>query len=375
MPGQESLVRERFQPPSSTMTPYAMRRAAEGLGGVQVNVTVNRFCHVLVAEIGGLLLNRDEPTVRLCLCDSSRTRAYLVTDDIALEGVLADDWPLAKLSSIENKWAELKRGGETRSFYFVSVTACPVPETELEEGTAFRVPTQRDGEILHTSSADSVIVAMRSSWTQRLQRPEMEPPYVDGAWVALTALLSAARQGRGVQLGKVILSEPFHLSTTDEVVGEMVFDATVSASVASPVDQGGLSQLQEEVRATHERLIRRGTAKQSDPRSKTKASFVASLVEAILGEQMFEEEDGARLRYLRLWQALADINGKKDLSGIEELPECDASPLDDIRNVIAHPNRALPPDTSVGKGLGRLREAALRWVRDFRLGDDAGATS
>ena len=153
MPRQESLVEERYRSSSSGFTLAGIRRMAKGVDGVEVDgVTVNTFCRVLLAEIGGIRLNAEEAPFSLCVCDSDSTRAHLVTNRARLEDALGDDWPLANLSGVAATWADL--AAKEHSLYLVLVTVCGVPQTELEKGSAFRIATKREGVTLHTSPVD-----------------------------------------------------------------------------------------------------------------------------------------------------------------------------------------------------------------------------
>lgn len=358
MPRQESLVEERYRLSSSGgVTLAGIRRMAEGVDGVEVKgVTVNTFCRVLLAEIDGVRLNGEEVPLSLCLCDSDSTRAYLVTNRARLEDALGNDWPLANLSGIAATWADL--AAKERSLYLVSVTVCGVPQTELEKGTAFRIATKRKGVTLHTSPVDSVILAYRPIGAMRLPRPDMESPYVEDVWVVLAALQSAARQGRQVAMGKILLSEAFHVSTDGDVVTEQTVKLRANATVISPLDGTGVRQLLQEVRSRVSKLQRR---LESEP----KTGAVGSLVEALLGEHVYPEEEVTRLRYLRLWEALADAAGTRKLHGVTELDTEDAKLLDDLRHRIAHPSR-LPMGMNGEKALGKLRKASLVWIREFQ---------
>ena len=358
MPRQESLVEERHRSSSSGLTLAGIRRMAKGVDGVEVDgLTVDTLCRVLLAEIGGIRLNADETALSLCICDSDSTRAYLVTNRARLEDALGDDWPLANLSGIAATWAGL--AAKELSLYLVSVTACGVPPTELEKGSAFRIATAREGVTLHTSPVDSVILAFRTMGAKRLPRPEMESPYVEDVWVVLAALLSTSRQERQVVLGEVLLSSAFHVSTDGDVVSELeVTMQAVNATLVSPIDGTGLRRLQREVGSRVAKLQQR-------VESDAEAGAVGSLVEALLGEHVYPEEEVTRLRYLRLWEALVDAAGTRKLHGVAALATVDTRLLDDLRHRIAHPSR-LPMGMNGERALGNLREAALVWIREFQ---------
>ena len=370
MSRQKSLIKERYSEPSSFVTPYAMREMAKGMNGGEVKATVNRFCHVIVAKIDGLKVDDDADFQSISLCQSDTTRAYLVTTDVGLDIVfLPDDWEIARLAGIDKPWQDLQE--QERSLCFVCVSVYKVPETELEPGTAFRIPTQKDGKILHTARSDSVIVVFRTSGLNRLPRPDMEPPYVEDAWVALTALLSADEQGRQILLAPNVFSERFHLTTDDDFVGGIT--PTISAprvTVVSPIDDAGLRGLGAEVNRIREGLQRRAAEKPGEKvveriiRTQVgpKEGSVASLVDAILGEYVYAEEDTVRLRYIRLWQALVDASGEGNLAKVGALAEHDPRVLDNTRNRIAHPAR-LAIDSE--RALDKLRRAALAWVREL----------
>ncbi len=357
MPRQESLVEERYRSSSSGFTLAGIRRMAKGVDGVEVDgVTVNTFCRVLLAEIGGIRLNAEEAPFSLCVCDSDSTRAHLVTNRARLEDALGDDWPLANLSGVAATWADL--AAKEHSLYLVLVTVCGVPQTELEKGSAFRIATKREGVTLHTSPVDSVILAFRPMGSRRLPRPDMESPYVEDVWVVLAALLSTSRQGRQVALGEILLSSAFHVSADGDVVSEQLVSLRADGTVVSPMDGTGFRQLQREVRSRVSKLQQRV---ESEP----EAGAVGSLVEALLGEQVYPEEEVPRLRYLRLWEALADAAGTRKLHGVAELDTEDTKLLDGLRHRIAHPAR-LPMGMNGKKALGKLRKAALVWIREFQ---------
>ncbi len=355
MSRQESLVEERYRSPSLTLSPHGMRLMADAVSGVEVETTVNRFCRVFLAGISGIDLKPGGPPLGLSVCASPSTRAHLVTYNTSLKDVLGEDWPIAKLSGIEERWKELSG---KHSVWFVSVSVYQVPETKVEAGTAFRVPKETDGERLHSADSDSLIMAIRTGGLSRLPRPEMEHPYVEDTWVALTSLLAASRKGRTVELGKPIFSESFHLSTDNDLVCESVPDGRVAAIAVSPIDEEGLQELGREVRSTFSSALRRA---KSEPR----AGSVGYLVESILGELLYPKEDTTKLRYLRLWQGLADATGGNgnnlgdDVAGLETH---DTKKLYEMRGRIGHPSR-LPRDYSSERALLDLRRAALSWVR------------
>ena len=369
MSRQKSLIKERYSEPSSFVSLYAMREMAKGMNGGEVKATVNRFCHVIVAKIDGLKVDDDAGSQSISLCQSDTTRAYLVTTDVGLDVVFSpDDWEIARLARIDEPWQDLQE--QKRSLCFVCLSVYEVPETELEAGTAFRIPTQKDGEILHTARSDSVIGVFRTSGLRRLPRPDMEPPYVEDAWVALTALLSAYKQGRQIRLAPNVFSETFHLTTDDDLVSEITPTMRARLTVVSPIDDAGLRGLGDEVNLIREGLQRRAAEKlggkvveriirtQVGP----KEGSVGSLVDAILGEYVYAKEDTVRLRYIRLWQALVDASGEGNLAKVGALAEHDPKVLDNTRNRIAHPAR-LPIDSELA--LDKLRKAALAWVREL----------
>ena len=370
MSRQESLIKERYSEPSSFVTLYAMRAMAKRMNGVEVKATVNRFCRVIVAKIDGLKVDDDADSQSFSLCQSDTTRAYLVTTDVKLDVVFSPgDWEIARLTGIDAPWQDLEE--QQRSLCFVCVSVYEVPETELEAGTAFRIPTHMDGEILHTARSDSVIVVFRTSGLSRLPRPDMEPPYVEDAWVALTALLSAYEQGRQIRLAPNVFSKTFHLTTDDDLVNEVTPTVSARVTVVSPIDDAGLRGLGAEVNLIREGLQRRAAERPGEKvvertimtQVGPKEGSVGSLVDAILGEHVSAEEDTVRLRYIRLWQALVDAIGEGNLAKVGALAEHDPKILDDTRNRIAHPARL--PLKSEG-ALERLRKAALAWVRELK---------
>ena len=368
MSRQKSLIKERYSVPSSFVARYTMREMAKRINGREVKATVNRFCHVIVAKIDGLKVDDDADSQSISLCHSGTTRAYLVTTDVGLDVVFSpDDWEIARLAGIDEPWQDLQK--QERSLCFVCVSVYEVPETELEAGTAFRIPTQKDGEILHTARSDSVIGVFRTRGLSRLPRPDMEPPYVEDAWVALTALLSAFEQGHQILLAPNVFSETFHLTTDDDLVSEMTPTFSGQLTVVSPINDAGLQGLGAEVNLIREGLQRRAAEKPGEivveriirTQMGPKEGSVGSLVDAILGEHAYGEEDTVRLRYLRLWQALVDATGEGNLAKVSALAEHDPKVLDNTRNRIAHPARL--PIKSEGT-LERLRTAALAWVRE-----------
>lgn len=355
MSRQESLVEERYRGPSSAMSPYAMRLMANSLSGVEVETTVDRFCRVFVAGIQGIDLKPDFPPLGLSVCASRSTRAYLVTRSASLEDVLGEDWSIARLSGIEGRWKELS---EQHSVCFVSVSIYQVPRTKVEAGTAFRLPKEKNGERLHSADSDAPIIVIRTGGLSRLPRPEMEHPHVEDTWVALTALLAASRRGRTLELGRRSFSESFHLSVGDDLVSEYLPDARVAAIAVSPIDEEGLQELAHEVRSTFCAALRRA-------RSEPRVGSVGYLVESILGELIYPNEDTTKLRYLRLWQGLADATGGNgnnlgnDVAGLEAH---DTNKLYKMRGRMGHPSR-LPRDYSSERALLDLKKAALSWVR------------
>lgn len=357
MSRQESLVEERYRGPSSTMSPYAMRLMADSLSGVEVETTVDRFCRVFLAGIQGIDVKADVPSWSLSVCASRSTRAYLVTRRASLKDVLGEDWSIARLSGIEEQWRELS---EQHSVCFVSVSVYQVPETRVEAGTAFRLPREKDGKRLHSAKADAPIMVIRTGGLSRLPRPEMQHPYVEDTWVALSALLAASRQGRTVELGRPIFSESFHLSVGDDLVSEYLPDARVAAIAVSPIDAEGLKELGREVRSTFSAALRRA---KSEPR----VGSVGYLVESVLGELIYPKEDTTKLRYLRLWQGLADATGGNgnnlghDVAGLEAH---DTKRLYEMRGRMGHPSR-LPRDYSSERALLDLKKAALAWLRSL----------
>ena len=369
MSRQKSLIKERYREPSSFVSLYAMRQMAKGMNGREAKVTINRFCHVIVAKIDGLKVDDDADSQSISLCQSDTTRAYLVTTDVGLDVVFSpDDWEIARLAGIDEPWLDLQE--QERSLCFVCVSVYEVPETELEAGTAFRMPTQKDGEIFHTASSDSVIGVFRTRGLSRLPRPDMEPPFVEDAWVALTALLSAFEPGRPILLAPNVFSETFHLTTDDDLVSEITPRMRARATRGSPIDDAGLRGLGAKVNLIRKGLHRRAAEKPGEKvveptirmQVGPKEGSVGSLVDAILGEYVYVEEDPVRLRYIRLWQALVDASGEGNLAKVGVLAEHDPKVLDNIRNRIAHPAR-LPIDSE--RALDKLRRAALAWVREL----------
>ena len=348
---------------------------AKGMGGVPVEAAVNRFCHIALVEIDDIRVGTDVAPQALKLCKTSSTRAYLVTGDVNLEEVLGEDWEVARVGGIEDQWEKIRT---KEGLFFVSVSVCALPETELESGSAFRVSTQYDGKVLHPAKAETVIMLFRTGGLKRLPRPEMSSPYVRDCWVALTALLAASRRGRELRLGKTWSSESFHLSTAGEVVSEILSEIRAKVRVVTRMDEDGLSALERDVQSIVSGLERQMKTEPVD-------GSVASLVDAILGERIYatDDEDAARLRYLRLWQALTDAAGVKSLApardtgaspasgqgrpkrGIAIDGEYDLSRFDEIRNRISHP-AGLPEGTKIVRVVNELREAALVWVRELQ---------
>lgn len=357
MSRQKSLVEERYSEPSSAVTTSFMRDMVEGVGGVEVQATVSRFCHVLLARIDGLIVGKDVEALSLSLCQSDTTRAYLVSTDAILGAALSpDDWELARLSGIEDSWQALQ--GEETGLCFLCVSVCEVPETVLEAETAFRLPTQKDGTVYHTAKTDSVIALFRTRGLPRLPRPEMESPFVDDPWVVLTALLSASKEGRQFHLHPKIFSDTFHLTDEGDVVSEITTEFNASLSVLSPVDEAGLRELAADARAIHEAMESR--AADEGPSGRHKEGSLGSLIEALHGEHIYSNEDVTRLRYLRLWQALVDASGQSKLDSVGVLAGHERKVLDNQRNRIAHPSRLR---ISSQRALEKLRSAALAWMR------------
>lgn len=368
MSRQESLIKERYSE-SGSVSLYFAREMGRLMHGVEVEATVNRYCHLIIARIGGLKIDEIADPQCVSLCQSSTTRAYLVTTDVQLEDVLSsDDWEIGSLGGLDEAWQEFHE--RERSLCFVCVSVCEVPATPLTAGTAFRIPRENEGRILHTAKTDSIVVHIKAGGTERLPRPDMMPPHVEDAWVVLASLLSASRTGRNIYLESEpsVFSKCFHLSSDDDIVSDLTPTGSARATVLSPVDEAGLRELGSEVNSIHDGLQRRAAEK---PEEKTvervvktrvgaKEGAVGSLVDAILGEQIYAEEDEVRLRYIRLWQALVDATGEGRLAKVESLSEHEPKELDLTRNKIAHP--AGLRGSSEG-ALDRLRRAAFAWVR------------
>ena len=371
MSRQSSLVGERYREPSSTITTSFMADMAKGVDGVEVEATVNTYCHVLALEIDGLQPDAELSAQSLKLCQTDSTRAYLLTEDVTIEEVLGKDWEVARLSGIEDHWEEVRKN---KGLYFLSVSKCTVPETQLEPGTAFRVPTRRDGQVYHTAKADSVIAVFRTRGLKRLPRPEMQAPYVEEAWMALAAVLSRSERDRPLRLGKnAAFSTSFHLSDSGEVVSELSMEMNMQLSVVSPIDEDGLRELAQEAESTFY-AMRRHAGTKWEPMFEErlvkvdvspKDGSIGALVESILGEQIYAKEDATRLRFLRLWQALVDASDASRLADLTVLASHEPKELDNIRNRIAHPS-GLPRGSSSTAALGRLRSAALEWVRNLQ---------
>ena len=199
----------------------------------------------------------------------------------------------------------------------------------------------------------------------------MEPPYVEDAWVALTALLSAYEQGRQIRLAPNVFSETFHLTTDDDLVNEVTPTMSARGTVVSPIDDAGLRGLGAEVNLIREGLQRRAAERPGEKvvertiRTQVgpKEGSVGSLVDAILGEHVSAEEDTVRLRYIRLWQALVDAIGEGNLANVRALVEHNPKELDKTRHRIAHPAELRIESEGA---LERLRKAALAWVRELK---------
>ncbi|MXW01506.1 MAG: hypothetical protein F4000_08870 [Holophagales bacterium] len=337
------------------------------LGGVETKLQVTRFCRVLLCRLGHLSVEQHLTPQALSVWDSDSVRAYLVTRNVDLEGVLGDDWETARLGGIEHHWRKTPEDGG--SLYFVGVSEEEIPRTGLQRGTAYRLSTDdsrvreafKEDSIVLTTTSDSIVLVYPRIDQDRLPRPEMELPYVEECWMALVAAMAATEEV--VLFRDIALSAAFHSGHEADVVLEQSVEIEAHGRLTGWIDQAGLVELRSTFPSTQRAIQRRVADERTDCDMK-EGSF-GSLIEGILGQWIYAREDTEKLRYLRLWQGLVDAAGTNKLDNVAELKSHDPKRLDKFRNKFGHPAGLRRGDSSK-RALLDLRNAALAWVRNLQ---------